>query len=308
MNDFPKGEKTNLGAFVDYCNFLAVTSGATRPEFKEFVTPKYADLFEYILEKEKELNIVAPKLGDLITETNQLFRESKESKLQDRYANHVLNAYKDIWSSYKLIIELQGEIDLQRSELVTEEESERILKGQLVFDETPDQKELRKSSDSIESIRCWVWNVLNRLRYSLETFAPELFQLNWELFYKLPYIDEQFCYYWKTPDEDEEPQPAQTQPTEPGVKKPRKKEKLTHKGQMVLVEVLGLAKHPLLQNLTPKQKGVVIGELLNRSVDDTENMLNPETSKTDPKLDWDTEYYRAQVCSFLKEQGVNLSK
>lgn len=93
-------------------------------------------------------------------------------------------------------------------------------------------------------------------------------------------------------------------PVEPG-RKSRKKERLTHKQQMVLAVWLGLDKHPLLIDLKPKERGTILGELLNRSVDDTENMLNPETSKGDDKLNWDTEYERGKVRLFLQGNGIN---
>ncbi len=87
----------------------------------------------------------------------------------------------------------------------------------------------------------------------------------------------------------------------------RRKEKLTHKSQMVLADLLGVTNHPLLQGLTPKQKGVILGELMNRSVDDTKNMLNPETSKSDEKLNWNTDFYQGEVRVFLNQNGITIT-
>lgn len=102
--------------------------------------------------------------------------------------------------------------------------------------------------------------------------------------------------------------PANEQPetTESQKTKGRKKEKLTHKQQMVLAGYFDLISHSLIVNLTPKQRGNILGALLNHGVDDTRNMLHPETSKTDPRLDWNTEYERGVVKQFLLNNGVDL--
>ena len=75
---------------------------------------------------------------------------------------------------------------------------------------------------------------------------------------------------------------------------------------MVLAELFGLVDHPFLANRTPKQKGTILGELMNRSVDDTKNMLNPETSRSNEKLNWNTDYYQGEVKSFLKTNGLTI--
>ena len=88
----------------------------------------------------------------------------------------------------------------------------------------------------------------------------------------------------------------------------RKKGQLTHKQQFALVELLNLHNHPLLINLTPKQRGTILGELLNRSVDDTVNMLNLEVSKGNEKLNWNTDYNRGKVRQFLQKNGIELQQ
>lgn len=103
-------------------------------------------------------------------------------------------------------------------------------------------------------------------------------------------------------------QQAISEPIE--VKKGRKGGELTHKQQMVLAEYFGIISHPILtgHNLKPEQKGNILGALLNHGVDDTKNMLNPKTSKSSPKLDWNTDFERGKVKAFLQKNGIDLDK
>ena len=75
---------------------------------------------------------------------------------------------------------------------------------------------------------------------------------------------------------------------------------------MVLAGCFDLFSHRMVVNLTPKQKGNILGALLNHGVDDTRNMLHPETRRTDTRLDWNTEYERGVVKQFLLNNGVDL--
>ena len=198
------------------------------------------------------------------------FLQQSDSRIQDRFANYLIS----------ILFDLLGPLWHQLDSIVDYWQDQNRNLSLMYLDE---------NGSFCERLRYLVQNWIFCIWKNILDFAPERYidhkvELDRFLPMSMPasinskYSEEKGLL-------NELPQQEEHSP-----KKPRKKKLLTHKRQMVLAEILGLTQHELLKNLTPRQRGVILGELLNRSVDDTENMLNPVTSKGDKKLDWDDDY------------------
>lgn len=215
MSFYPIDMNTYLGQTVNYGRYLSASVEYWQlPEFSENKS------LEQILNSEKlRLGIDDPQINNLLAEVRGTLRDFKEAKLQDRYANDVFAAYKDIWRSYSRVNEIRQLLDIELYKF----KNYHLIKetGSITETNTEIDKNILNLTDQLDELRPindWFWNVLDKLRYCFENFVPELFEREKELFYKLPYVDEQFVLYYKiieNPQLDPTTQPGPNQPDQP---------------------------------------------------------------------------------------------
>ena len=218
----------------------------------------------------------------LDNELRDCFLNQQDSKLQDRFANYLIDLLEN---KFRLIdIHLSSIYDF----CVEDPYSNRYkTREERILDENGS---LCGSIDKL--VRQWIYI----LRKNVKTFAPELYK---EHSYTL---DRLLPVYDKEGDEIEHPN-GQPQPTEPEVKNSKD---FPTKDQILLLHELGIFDIPAIKILTMENKGKLFARLLNRNEKNvTEYIRNcdPNANKQAEDNPYIYENKVAAVNQLLKDVG-----
>ncbi|MDB5244076.1 MAG: hypothetical protein JWP57_4702 [Spirosoma sp.] len=177
----------------------------------------------------------------LDNELRNCFLNQQDSKLQDRFANYLIDLLQN---KFRLLdIHLSSIYDLYVEDAHT---------GQY---KTREERILNENGFLCGSIDDLVRRWMHIIRKNVKTFAPELYkEHSYTLDRLLPVYDEQ--------GDEIEHLNEQPQLTEPGVKNPKE---TPTKDQILLLNELGVFNLPAIKALTTENKGKLFAWLLNRN-------------------------------------------